>query len=214
MGTDPDSTGERPERVRGDERHEPHRASFAGWDDVSSHLYRFERKIVRDLAWALTSRNVVGDPERERKGEVVDVPSSVRKRRRVIHRTRVILLIRACSRTKTRIDSFSIRPVARSSGRRPVALVGLDREPARKQQAGLLLRRARGVRRAVQSSARGGGGHHAQTSGAVAGRRPDGRPAQAGVSRRARDRPLGVQREILRRRRVLFFSVGRRACRT
>jgi hypothetical protein len=76
MGTDPDSTGERPERVRGDERHEPHRASFAGWDDVSSHLYRFERKIVRDLAWALTSRNVVGDPERERKGEVVDVPSS------------------------------------------------------------------------------------------------------------------------------------------
>lgn len=76
MGTDPDSTGERPERVRGDERHEPHRASFAGWDDVSSHLYRFERKIVRDLAWALTSRNVVGDPERERKEEVVDVPSS------------------------------------------------------------------------------------------------------------------------------------------
>ena len=76
MGTDPDSTGERPERVRGDERHEPHRASFARWDDVSSHLYRFERKIVRDLAWALTSRNVVGDPERERKEEVVDVPSS------------------------------------------------------------------------------------------------------------------------------------------
>ena len=35
MGTDPNSTGERPERVRGDERHEPHRASFARWDDVS-----------------------------------------------------------------------------------------------------------------------------------------------------------------------------------
>ena len=76
MGTDPNSTGERPERVRGDERHEPHRASFARWDDVSSHLYRFERKIVRDLAWALTSRNVVGDPDLERKEEVVDVLSS------------------------------------------------------------------------------------------------------------------------------------------
>ena len=64
MGGDPNAFGARAERVRGDGCHAPARASAAR-DHVSSHLYRFERKIVRDLAWALTSPHVVGDPERE-----------------------------------------------------------------------------------------------------------------------------------------------------
>ena len=39
-------------------------------DFVSSHLYRYRTKIVRDLAWALTSPHVLGDPNAE--GGVVE----------------------------------------------------------------------------------------------------------------------------------------------
>ena len=65
MGGDLDSSGERPERVRGDECRQPPGA-WSARDDVCSHLYRFRRKVVRDLAWAMSSPHVVGDPEKER----------------------------------------------------------------------------------------------------------------------------------------------------
>ena len=65
MGGDLDSTGERPERVRGDGCRQPPGA-WSARDDVCSHLYRFRRKVVRDLAWAMSSPHVVGDPEKER----------------------------------------------------------------------------------------------------------------------------------------------------
>ena len=65
MGGDLDSTGERPERVRGDGCRQPPNA-WSARDDVCSHLYRFSRKVVRDLAWAMSSPHVVGDPDTER----------------------------------------------------------------------------------------------------------------------------------------------------
>ena len=33
---------------------------------MCSHLYRFSRKVVRDLAWVMSSPHVVGDPDTER----------------------------------------------------------------------------------------------------------------------------------------------------
>ena len=42
-------------------------------DYVSAHLYRFRRKLVRDLAWALTSPHVLGDPRLGGVGETDDV---------------------------------------------------------------------------------------------------------------------------------------------
>jgi hypothetical protein len=112
MGGDLDSTGERPERVRGDGCRQPPNA-WSARDDVCSHLYRFSRKVVRDLAWAMSSPHVVGDPDTERTPSTETRTSEGGEKTSDAERRRARrgdpLPTRACSRTKTRSACWKIR---------------------------------------------------------------------------------------------------------